>query len=273
MNLTEIPNIVLVASGKGGVGKTTVAADIARYAASTGLTAGLIDADISTPNAPEVLGGEDYDVGDQRLSTRDSLVPPKVDGVQLISQGTVLPEDVAVLRDAEWRAREVVDFIESVEWDDDTDIVVVDSPPGTGEELQVIASMAQVEHAFIVTTPHPSSVRDARKTRSFFGQAEIPHSYVVNMAYVTGEDIADHVNADVDFTEVEQVGDSRADEIAAIINEYTSDFPLFGFDGGEDLDIDAPHSGTIPYTTDQSRRQSVIAEALRGTVMKEEVEA
>lgn len=273
MNIQDVPHVVLVASGKGGVGKTTVASDIARVASDLGHTVGLIDADISTPNTPEVVGGENGDLSDQRLSTGDALIPPKVNGIQLVSQGTVLPDDVPILRDGEWRATAVADYMENVEWDDDTDLVVVDTPPGTGEELQIIASVAPVEHSFVVSTPHPSSVRDATKTHEFFKQADVDHSLIINMAYIPGPQVASAATEGVDLTDINNVGDNVAQDIATKLTEETGRFPLFGYDGTDSLDIPVEVTTTLPYTPDFEARTADLRGIVDAIVGQAEVEA
>lgn len=253
MKLSSVPTVVAVASGKGGVGKTTVATDVAKVLRDGGNTVGMVDADVSTPNSFEVLGGEDVDVSDQRLSTHDSLIPPVVMGIQLASQGIVLPDDVPVLRDGEWRASAVADYIENVEWSDDTDVVVVDTPPGTGEEIQTIAAAAPPDYGVIVTTPHPSSVRDARKTHEFFEQAEVEHSTIINMAYIPAADVVHHVIGDADFTEIDKVGDSINESVVSMIEKSASDFDLFGYEGGSTVPWGDTLS-TVPYTTEYNQR-------------------
>lgn len=250
MKLQDVPTVILVASGKGGVGKTTVATDLARAGSEQGLTTGLIDADVSTPNSPEVIGGEDMDISDQRLSTGDALIPPTVGehDIQVISKGLVVPDDVPVLRDGQWRAEVIMDYIENVDWDDDTDLIVIDSPPGSGEELQVVASESPITHGVIVTTPHPSSVRDALKTHEFFKQAYIDHSLVTNMVYIPHTDVVDHVCKTTDFSDIKGVGDSKAESLKELMNDTVEDYDLFGFDSNGDVDLDVPQLATIPYT-------------------------
>lgn len=272
MKLEDVPNIVLVASGKGGVGKTTVASDIARFAKDHAESVGFIDADISTPNSLQVIGGEDVDVSDQRLANSDSLVPPVVDGVQLVSQGLVLPDDVPVLRGAEWRAEAVADYIQSVEWDESTELVVIDSPPGSGEELQVVASAVPLDYAYVVSTPHPSAVRDATKTHEFFKQAEVPHAGVLNMAHIPGNEVATHIHENVDFTEVQQVGNARADEIAGLIDENTPDYPLFGYDPEDLPDYGTDIEVVLPYTENRDVRRAAWGPVVEDILRREEVE-
>lgn len=273
MKLEDVPNIVLVASGKGGVGKTTVSADISLTATSLVGGVGFIDADISTPNSAEVLGGEDVDISDQRLANKGSLVPPTVEGVQLVSQGLVLPDDVPVLRGAEWRAQAVVDYIKNVEWADDTELVVIDSPPGSGEELQTVAASVPIDHAYVVTTPHPSAVRDAKKTHEFFEQADVPHSVVTNMAYIPGQEVLNHSTAGVQFTNIDGIGDVKEGEILDLLEDNVADYPLFGHSDDGDVDIDAEHSITVPYTDRSAERREAWKPEVRELLGFEEAEA
>lgn len=273
MKLAEVPTTLLVGSGKGGVGKTTVSSDIARTLRDMGYVTGLIDADISTPNSPEVVGGEQHDIEGQRLSTSDAIVPPEVNGIQIISQGHVLPDDVPILGGGGFRAQAVADYIENVEWDDETDVVVIDTPPGTGEELQTIASAAPPTHAFVVSTPHPSSIRDATKTHEFFKEAGIKHTGILNMAYIPGDDIATHAADSVDFTAVQNVGDARAEEVADLMQEEADDLALFGYDpdGGSPLPIQ--QDAAVPYTEQFADRTEHYEAALYDVLAADEVNA
>lgn len=249
MKLEDVPTVVLVASGKGGVGKTTVASDIARTAAGMGYMSGLIDVDVTTPNSPEVLGGEGYDIGDQRLSTHDEIVPPTVNGVQTVSKGLVLPDDVPILGGAEFRVEIIMDYIENVAWDGNTDIVVVDTPPGTGEEVQTVMGAVLPDYAVVVTTPHPSSVRDATKSEELLRNAGVPRGVVLNMAFIPHSDIVQHVDDSVDFTEIKGIGDAKADEIEQLMSEQVPQFDLFGYADGMDTALEAERVATVPYTT------------------------
>lgn len=273
MKLEDVPTVILVGSGKGGVGKTTVASDIAKTARDTGATVGLIDADVSTPNSPEVLGGEDVDFDEQRLSTGDSLLPPKANGVQVISQGIVVPDDVPVVGDGQWRAGVILDYLENVEWEDGTDLVIIDSPPGSGEELEVIAGESPISEGIIVTTPHPSSVRDATKTHEYFNVTEIPHSVVVNMAYIPGGNISHHVSESCDFDELQGIGEAKSESIGKLMDDEVANFNLFGYDPEDGVDIDAPELATIPYTPAYEDRAEFYDELVDQLLQTPEVEA
>lgn len=276
MKLDELPRVVMVASGKGGVGKTTVASDLARSASDMGYSVGLIDGDISTPNSPEVVGGESVDLDGQRLTTGDSIVPTVVDHIQLISQGVVLPDDVPVLRDGAWRAEAVADYIGHVEWQENTDLVVIDTPPGTGEELQTFLSEAPPDRAFLVTTPHPSAVRDVTKTHELMAQAGVDQDVVVNMAYLPAADMAEYLLGPADFTQIEQVGDSRAKEIQQLVHQSARDFPLFGYENSVQIPFDT-RSGEpvamVPYTPQYEARRSVYEPVVQDVMAEHEVKA
>lgn len=272
MRLEDVPLVVATASGKGGVGKTTVATDLARTYSEMGMTAGLIDADISTPNSVEVVGGEGVDVSSQRLSNEDSMVPPEVNGVHIITKGLVLPDDVPVMGGAQFRAETVMDYIKHVEWPDDTDVVVIDTPPGTGEEIQTIAAAAPPDHAFVVTTPHPSSIRDATKTHEFFKEADIKHSAVVNMAYIPGESVVEHVTDEWDYSDISGVGDATAETVVESLKEQASDYDLFGYDSETGITLDMEQSGTVPYSPEFSERLDSIERIINDIRYEEEAE-
>jgi ATP-binding protein involved in chromosome partitioning len=273
MKLENVPQLVAVASGKGGVGKTTVASDIARQATEHVDSVGFIDADISTPNSLQVIGGEEVDISDERLASSDSLVPPEVEGVQLVSQGLVLPDDVPVLRGAKWRAEAVLDYIQNVEWSDDTEVIVIDSPPGSGEELQTVASEVPLDYAYVVSTPHPSAVRDATKTHEFFKQANVPHSGVLNMSEINADAIVDHATAGVDFTDIDGVGDATAERIHEVLRETADDYPLFGYDSDGPPDFGTDIEAVLPYTADFEARRDAWGTTVREFLQREEVAA
>jgi len=273
MRLQDIPNIVLVASGKGGVGKTTVASDIARIATEHAESVGFIDADISTPNSLQVIGGEDVDVSDKRLASSEALVPPEVGGVQLVSQGLVLPDDVPVLRGAEWRAEAVADYIQNVEWADDTEVVVIDSPPGSGEELQVVASAVPLDYAYVVSTPHPSAIRDGTKTHEFFKQAGVPHSGVLNMSQIHSADIVGHVTDNADFTDIDGIGEATDERIREVLSESAGNYPLFGYDEDDLPDFGADIEVVLPYSEDFGKRQAAWGPTIHDLLTQEGAEA
>jgi len=254
MKIDGVETVVLVASGKGGVGKTTVSADLAKEISAEGREVGLIDADVSTPNTIEMVAGDGTDLSESRLSDGDSLLPPRADGVQVISQGITLPDDVPVLGDGEWRSGVVIDYIENVEWDDDTSVVVIDSPPGSGAEVQVIASSGLVDQAYVVTTPHHASQRDATKTVEMLDQYDVPHSGVVNMAYIPTAEILSHVFRESDFDEIHGVGKATVQSMQEMMEDAVPDYGLFGYERGDDHVLDTDVVATVPYAEGRHSR-------------------
>jgi|APHM01.1.fsa_nt_gi ATPases involved in chromosome partitioning len=272
MNIQDVETVLMTASGKGGVGKTTIATDIAKALSADGLSVGLVDADISTPNAPEVVGEGDVDLTDQRLSTGDALVPADIDGLQVVSKGMVLPDDVPILRDGQWRAEAALDYIQNVEWADDTDVVVIDSPPGSGEELQSVVAAVPIDHGFVITTPHPSSVRDSTKTVEFFKDADIDHSAIVNMSHIEGTALVEHVLSTADLTKIQGVGEATAESIEELLTEEAIPYPLFRpAEGSRDL-LDARTDVTLPYTSESETRQELLSDVARKYLADMEVE-
>jgi Mrp family chromosome partitioning ATPase len=163
--LARIKNKLLVFSGKGGVGKTTVAANLAVLLAQKGLDVGLLDIDIHGPNLAKMLGVED-----KRLSTEgeDRIVPVlTAHGVKLVSMAFLLTSpDLAVVWRGPLKMHTIRQFLSHVEWGD-LDWLVVDSPPGTGDEPLTVAQLIPATAVIIVTTPQEVSLLDSRKAVSF----------------------------------------------------------------------------------------------------------
>lgn len=161
---------LLVLSGKGGVGKSTVAVNLALSLSASGLRVGILDADIHGPSVPKLLGLEN-----EMLHTEgDKLLPVEVGDLKVMSMGFVLERDQA----ATWRGpmvASVVDqFINRVEWGE-LDVLVVDCPPGTGDEhLTLAQGLGQIDGAIIVTTPQDLAVLDAGKAVTFCRTTQLP---------------------------------------------------------------------------------------------------
>jgi len=196
-----------------------------------------------------------------------------VNDIQVISKGIVLPDNVPLLRDGTFRAKTVIDYIQNVEWQDDTDIVVVDTPPGTGEELQSILSEAMPDFAFAVTTPHPSALRDVKKTHGLFEKSGLDHKTIVNMTAIPGGDVVEHVLGGVDLTDANQVGDSTESELIEMLHDEATDYNLFGFDPENPPETDVETVATVPYAEDFETRAEAYTEALQIAVETPEVEA
>jgi ATP-binding protein involved in chromosome partitioning len=175
-----VENIIAVASGKGGVGKTTVAVNIAVSLLKKGLKTGLLDADIYGPNVPMMLGlsGKTPDFVDERI------IPVERDGLKVISMGFFLRPDTPVI----WRGplvhRAVQQFLRDVEWGE-LDYLIVDLPPGTGDVQLSLVQTVPITGAIIVTTPQDVALLDARKGLRMFEQTGTNVLGIVeNMSYL-----------------------------------------------------------------------------------------
>jgi len=176
--LPRVENIIAVASGKGGVGKSTVAVNLAAGLAEMGARVGLFDADIYGPNVPRML-----DADERPQATKDeTLVPVEKFGMGLMSMDFLVGEDDPVI----WRGpmvhKVLMQLWEDVEWGH-LDYMVVDLPPGTGDTQLTMLQSVPVSGAVIVTTPQQVAVDDARKGLEMFGKHETPVLGIVeNMA-------------------------------------------------------------------------------------------
>jgi ATP-binding protein involved in chromosome partitioning len=167
--LPGVENIIAVASGKGGVGKSTIAVNLAAGLSDLGARVGLFDADIYGPNVPRMV-----DADERPKATRDEqLVPPEKFGLKLMSMDFLTGEDDPVI----WRGpmvhKVLTQLWEDVEWGS-LDYLVVDLPPGTGDTQLTLLQSVPVSGAVIVTTPQEVAVDDARKGLEMFGEHETP---------------------------------------------------------------------------------------------------
>jgi Mrp family chromosome partitioning ATPase len=162
-NLSRIKNRLLVLSGKGGVGKTTVAVNLALALAQAGLKVGILDTDIHGPNVPLMLGikSEAISAGpDGRFSPVNA---PQ--GVKLMSMALLVDSSPIIWR-GPLKARAIMEFLGNVNWGE-LDWLVIDSPPGTGDEPLSIAQLVKATIALVVTTPQEVSAADARRAIEF----------------------------------------------------------------------------------------------------------
>ncbi|MFP4632239.1 MAG: P-loop NTPase [Halobacteriales archaeon] len=168
--LPNVKNVVAVASGKGGVGKTTVASNVAVGLSMMGARVGIMDCDIYGPNVPKSL---DVDVEPEVLDHGDFL-PGEADGVKVISMSLLIPreEDPAVLR-GPMIDKFVDEFVGSVRWGE-LDYLVVDLPPGTGDAALSLVQKIPLTGAMIVTTAQEMSLVDAHKSLRMFRQHDTP---------------------------------------------------------------------------------------------------
>jgi ATP-binding protein involved in chromosome partitioning len=173
-----VKNAIAVASGKGGVGKSTVATNLALALAQSGASVGLLDADIYGPNIPLMMG-----VHERPRSGNGRILPPEGYGVKLMSMGFLVEEGTPII----WRGPMIHSalrqFLSDVEWGD-LDYMVVDLPPGTGDASLSLVQSLTLTGAIIVTTPQDVALADVVKGIAMFKHMEVPVLGVVeNMSY------------------------------------------------------------------------------------------
>ncbi len=173
-----VKNTIAVSSGKGGVGKTTVAVNIAAGLVLQGAKVGLMDADVYGPNVPMMMG-----VGKPPEQRDGNLLPAESHGVKLISMGFFVPEETPLT----WRGpmihTAIQQFLRDVLWGD-LDYLIVDLPPGTGDAQLSIGQLVPLTGAVIVTTPQEVALHDSRKGLAMFQKINVPLLGIVeNMSY------------------------------------------------------------------------------------------
>jgi len=218
--LSKVKNIIAVVSGKGGVGKSTVSANLALALAEGGAKVGLMDADIYGPSVPIMFG-----VRGQRPMMKDAngegiIIPIEKFGISLMSIGLLVDEKDAVVWRGPMASSAIRQFITDVEWGE-LDYLVIDMPPGTGDIHLTIMQTVPVTGVVIVTTPQNVALADAKKAIAMFGQANVKVpviGLIENMAYFTPEELPN--------------------------NKYY----LFGKDGGKNLaeEYDLAFLGQVP---------------------------
>lgn len=192
--LPNVKNIIAIASGKGGVGKSTVSSNLAVALAKTGAKVGLIDADISGPSVPTMFNCEAEQPGVKVVDGKNMIVPIEQYGVKLISIGFLAPPDNAVVWRGPMASSALKQFIGDTLWGE-LDYLLIDLPPGTSDIHLTLVQTIPVTGAIIVTTPQKVALADARKGLAMFKQPQInvPVLGVVeNMAYFTPEELPDN---------------------------------------------------------------------------------
>jgi ATP-binding protein involved in chromosome partitioning len=184
-----VKNIIAVSSGKGGVGKSTVAVNIAVTLAKLGAKVGLLDADIYGPNAPTMLGLTGADIKVQQTPGGEILEPAFNHGVKMVSMGFLIDPDQPVI----WRGPMlngiIRQFLYQVNWGD-LDYLIVDMPPGTGDAQLTLAQAVPMAGVVIVTTPQTVSLLDARRGLKMFQQLGVNIlGLVENMSYFIPPDL------------------------------------------------------------------------------------
>lgn len=218
--LPKVKNIIAVVSGKGGVGKSTVAANLALALAQGGAKVGLMDADIYGPSVPIMFGVRGERPMMMDIEGKGMIIPLERYGIKLISIGLLVDEKNAVVWRGPMASSAIRQFVTDVYWDE-LDYLVVDMPPGTGDIHLTLMQIVPVTGAVIVTTPQDVALADAKKGIAMFGQAQmnVPViGLVENMSYFTPAELPE--------------------------NKYY----IFGKDGGKRLadEYDIPFLGQIP---------------------------
>ena len=218
--LPGVQNIIAVVSGKGGVGKSTVSANLALALAKGGARVGLMDADIYGPSVPIMFGVRGERPMMREVNGKGMIVPLERFGIKLLSIGLLVDEKNAVIWRGPMASSALRQFITDVDWGE-LDYLVVDMPPGTGDIHLTLVQTAPVTGAVVVTTPQDVALVDAKKAIAMFSQAQmnVPIiGLVENMSYFVPAELPD--------------------------NKYY----IFGKEGGKRLadEYDLPFLGQIP---------------------------
>jgi ATP-binding protein involved in chromosome partitioning len=173
-----VKNIIAVASGKGGVGKSTIAVNIAVAMAKSGASVGLLDTDVYGPSIPIMMG-----TSEKPMMRNNKMVPVEAHGVKLMSIGFILEPDKALIWRGPLVAQLITQFLNDVDWGE-LDYLVLDLPPGTGDVQLTLVQRIPISGAVIVTTPQEVALADARKGLKMFQEVKSPVLGIVeNMSY------------------------------------------------------------------------------------------
>ncbi len=167
-----VKHIIVVASGKGGVGKSTVAANLAIALARNGLSTALVDADIFGPSIPKMFGIEDIKPEVSALGDKEIFFPVKKYGVSIISIGFFIDRNQSLIWRGPMAGKAVTQLLEDTQWGD-IDYMIIDFPPGTSDIQLTTVQKLNLKGAIIVTTPQEISLNDARKAASMFTNPDL----------------------------------------------------------------------------------------------------
>jgi ATP-binding protein involved in chromosome partitioning len=212
--LAQVSNIVCVGSGKGGVGKSTVTANLAAALAAEGKKVGVLDADVWGYSIPRMFGVG----GRPQVSAERKIMPLEAQGVKVMSIGFFVEEDAAVVWRGPMLHKALQQFLEDVDWGE-LDFLLVDLPPGTGDVSMTLAQLLPEAKFLIVTTPQPVAQKVARRA------AEMAHKVNLEIAGVV-------------------------ENMAAFVTPGGERYTLFGEGGGQALadELDVPLVGKVPLT-------------------------
>jgi len=212
--LAQVSNVVCVGSGKGGVGKSTVTANLAAALAAEGKRVGVLDADVWGYSIPRMFGVS----GRPPVSPQRKIVPLEAHGVKVMSIGFFVEEDSAVVWRGPMLHKALTQFLEDVDWGV-LDFLLVDLPPGTGDVSMTLAQLLPQARFLIVTTPQPTAQKVARRS------AEMAHKVSLEIAGVV-------------------------ENMAGFVTPDGERYPIFGEGGGQALadELDVPLLGKVPIT-------------------------
>jgi ATP-binding protein involved in chromosome partitioning len=232
--ITGVKNVIAVGAGKGGVGKTTVAVNLAIALAKCGGRVGLIDADIYGPNVPIMLG-----MKTQLITDGQKIVPAEKYGLQVISMGFLTGDDAPIIWRGPMLHGALQQFFREVRWTD-LDYLVVDMPPGTGDVALSLSQTVPVAGSIVVTTPQKVSLADSRRAVAMYKKLNIPPIGIIeNMAYFACPNCAH---------EADIFGHGGGEELAAELGiPFIGRVPIYqpireGSDSGVPLMIAEPDS-------------------------------
>jgi ATP-binding protein involved in chromosome partitioning len=192
--LPKVKNILAVVSGKGGVGKSTVAANFALALARDGASVGLMDADISGPSVPIMFGVRGERPKMMNVGEKGMILPLEKYGIKIMSIGLLVDEKSAVVWRGPMASSAIRQFVTDVFWDE-LDYLVIDMPPGTGDIHLTLLQTVPVTGVIVVSTPQDVALADAKKAIAMFGQAQLKVpiiGLVENMSYFIPEELPDH---------------------------------------------------------------------------------
>jgi ATP-binding protein involved in chromosome partitioning len=218
--LPKVKNIIAVVSGKGGVGKSTVASNFALALAGDGAKVGLMDADIYGPSVPIMFGVRGQRPMMKTVNGKGMILPLEKYGIRIMSIGLLVDEKNAVVWRGPMASSAIKQFVSEVFWDE-LDYLVIDMPPGTGDIHLTLMQTVPVTGVIIVSTPQDVALADAKKAIAMFAQAQLKTpliGLVENMSYFVSEEAPQHK------------------------------YYIFGKDGGKKLaeEYDIPFLGQIP---------------------------
>ncbi|MEO8659566.1 MAG: Mrp/NBP35 family ATP-binding protein [Bryobacteraceae bacterium] len=184
-----VRNLITIGSGKGGVGKTTVAVNLAIALAGQGHTVGLLDADVYGPNVPRMMG-----ISDNPTAIDQRIQPLEQYGIRLMSMGFLNPGDKPLIWRGPMLHNVMQQFLRGVDWGE-LDFLIVDLPPGTGDVQLSLTQTAPITGAVIVTTPSDVSLEDARKAVNMFRQVRVEVLGIVeNMSYLIAPESKERID-------------------------------------------------------------------------------